>query len=212
MKILLATILMLLVAMFAWAMDSELALFDEAQHANERFEEREIEAWKQIDNQSAQYHQEWKKVYDIDWKRDRLIFIFKLENEPETIDWKNLAWMHPTDSSEKTRNYRSTSQEYKELTAQMEKQISKIRTLKAQLKRRNELYEMNKDTFDKLESGLLSEQQSLQKRMDVLRRVQGQHPAADGLRQDLRLSGLNLRVQRSHRGRFNSRYRGCRFE
>jgi len=112
MKSLFAIILMLLMATLAHAVDSELALFDEAQSADMKFTERENEAWKRIDLQSAQYHLEWRKVYD----------------------------------------------------------------------RRNELYEVNKNIFDNLESDLMSMQQSLQKRMDAVRAIRAQHPAADSLR------------------------------
>lgn len=182
MKSLFAIILTILMATLAYGADSKIALFDESQRADAKFSEKEIEAWTQIDLQSAQYHLEWEKVTAADRKRDRLIFVFKLENDPDTIHWQNLAWIHPGDSSGKTKSYTNTSTEYKGLTAEIENQISRIKTLKDQQKRRNELYEVNKATFDRLEADLISEQLSLQKRMDTVRNLRAQQPAADGHR------------------------------
>lgn len=87
MKAILAILLVMIMSTTAIAMDSEVFIFDEAQSADGRFIDNEIETWKQIDLRSAQYHEEWKKYYDLDRKRKRLVFLYKLQNNPNSIVW-----------------------------------------------------------------------------------------------------------------------------
>jgi hypothetical protein len=154
-------------------MDSEVFIFDEAQSADGRFIDNEIETWKQIDLRSAQYHEEWKKYYDLDRKRKRLVFLYKLQNNPNSIDWSHwMGWTDPIGSEAESESFKKTIPEFEELTAELDSQMKLIKTLRNQLKRRNSFYEKNTDIFNKLEGILTDELMASQKRMDIARKTQ----------------------------------------
>ena len=81
MKTILVILWVLIMSTTAFATDSEIVIFDEAQSAFSRFEDNEINAWKQIDVEIAAFHEDWKKLDSLSRKRNRLIFLHKLQNE-----------------------------------------------------------------------------------------------------------------------------------
>src|SRR3954453_22945623 len=100
MKAILTTLLLMMITTTAIAMDSEMVIFDEAQSAMSRFEDNEIKAWKQIDPQTAAFHEEWKKLNEMTRKRNRLVFLYKLQNNPNSIHWDSWkGWLRPIESS-----------------------------------------------------------------------------------------------------------------
>jgi hypothetical protein len=170
MKTILASLLVLILSTTAIAMDSEIVIFDEAQSAFSRFEDSQIEAWKKIDFQTAVFHEEWKKLNYLSRKRNRLVFLYKLQNEPDKIHWNSWkGWLRPIESSTESETYKETIPEYKEITAAFEKQKAALTARNDLLVKRNTFYGQNKDIFDKLEKTLSEELSALEKRMDKVR-------------------------------------------
>jgi hypothetical protein len=170
MKTILASLLVLILSTTAIAMDSEIVIFDEAQSAFSRFEDSQIEAWKKIDFQTAVFHEEWKKLNYLSRKRNRLVFLYKLRNEPDKIHWNSWkGWLRPIESSTESETYKETIPEYKEITAAFEKQKAALTARNDLLVKRNTFYGQNKDIFDKLEKTLSEELSALEKRMDKVR-------------------------------------------
>ena len=170
MKTILASLLVLILSTTAIAMDSEIVIFDEAQSAFSRFEDSQIEAWKKIDFQTAVFHEEWKKLNYLSRKRNRLVFLYKLRNEPDKIHWDSWkGWLRPIESSTESETYKETIPEYKEITAAFEKQKAVLTARNDLLVKRNTFYGQNKDIFEKLEKTLSEELSALEKRMDKVR-------------------------------------------
>lgn len=173
MKIMLAILLVLMMYTTAIAMDSEIVIFDEGQSAFSRFENNEIEAWKQIDLQTAAFHEEWKKLNYLSRKRNRLVFLYKLQNEPDKIHWDSWkGWLRPIETSTDAESYKETIPEFREITAAFEKQKKALTARDDLLTRRKTFYEKNKDIFKKLEGTLSEELLALEKRMDKVRKSQ----------------------------------------
>jgi len=173
MKSLIAIMFVLIMSSIALAKDSEIVIYDEAQNVISKFEDNEIAAWKQIDLESAHYHEEWKKLYNIDRKRKRLVFMYKLQNSPNSIDWSHwMGWTNPIDSTEESESFKKIIPEFAELSAEFDAQKKRIKTLHNQLKRRNSFYEENISTFNRLEGILTGEILALQKRIDKVREAQ----------------------------------------
>jgi len=175
MKTILASLLVLILSTTAIAMDSEIVIFDEAQSAFSRFEDSQIEAWKKIDFQTAVFHEEWKKLNYLSRKRNRLVFLYKLRNEPDKIHWNSWkGWLRPIESSTESETYKETIPEYKEITAAFEKQKAALTARNDLLVKRNTFYGQNKDIFEKLEKTLSEELLALEKRMDKVRKSKAQ--------------------------------------
>jgi hypothetical protein len=159
----------------AIAKDSEIAIFDEAQRAYARFEDSEIAAWKKIDSQTAAFHEEWQKLNQFTRSRNRLVFLYKLQHEPNKIHWKSWkGWLRPVDSAEESDLYKKIIPEYKEITSVLDKQREVFTAHNDLLVRRNGFYDKNKEIFTKLEKTLSDELATLEKRMDKVRETQAQ--------------------------------------
>ena len=138
MKIILASLLVLVMSTTAIAKDSEIVIFDEAQSAFVRFENNEIAAWKKIDSQTAAFHEEWQKLNILTRNRNRLVFLYKLQNEPNKIHWKSWkGWLRPVDSAAESDLYKKIIPEYKEITSVLDKQKEVLKDHNDLLERRN---------------------------------------------------------------------------
>jgi hypothetical protein len=172
MKTILACLFVLIISTTAHAIDSEIVIFDEAQNAFSRFEDNEIKAWKQIDLSIAAFHEEWKKLNQLSRKRNRLIFLYKLQNEPNKIHWDSWkGWLRPIESATDAETYKKTIPEFREITAAFDKQKEML-ARNGLLVKRNAIYGKNKDIFTKLEKTLSDELLALEKRMDKVRKSQ----------------------------------------
>lgn len=181
MKAILAILLVLIMSTAAIAMDSEIVIFDEAQSAFSRYEDNEIEAWKQIDLQTAAFHEEWKKLNYLSRKRNRLIFLYKLKNEPNKIHWDNWkGWLRPIESSKDSEAFKKIIPEFREITSSFEKQKNILTGRNDLLIRRKTFYDKNKDIFNKLEKTLSEELIALEKRMDKVRKSHAQQNTTPG--------------------------------
>jgi hypothetical protein len=173
MKTILACLLVLIISTTAHAIDSEIVIFDEAQSAFSRFDDNEIKAWKQIDLSIAAFHEEWKKLNQLSRKRNRLIFLYKLQNEPNKIHWDSWkGWLRPIESATDAETFKKTIPEFREITAAFDKQKQMITAQSDLLVKRNTIYGKNKDIFTKLENTLSDELLALEKRMDKVRKSQ----------------------------------------
>lgn len=179
MKTILTILLVLVMSTAAIAVDSEIVIFDEAQSALARFEDNEIEAWKQIDLQTAAFHEEWKKLNHLSRKRNRLVFLYKLQHEPDKIHWDSWkGWLRPIESSTESESYKETIPEFREITSAFEKQRKALTARNDLLVRRNTFYGKNKDVFLALEKTLSGELSALEKRMDNVRKSRAEQNSA----------------------------------
>jgi hypothetical protein len=179
MKIILASLLILIMSAPAIAKDSEITIFDEAQNAFVKFEDSEIAAWKKIDSQTAAFHEEWQKLNNLTRKRNRLVFLYKLQNEPDKIHWKSWkGWLRPVDSAAESDLYKKIIPEYKEITSVLDKQKEVFTAHNDLLVRRNGFYDKNKEVFTQLEKTLSDELSALERRMDKVRESQAQQNTA----------------------------------
>ena len=170
MKTILVILWVLIMSTTAFATDSEIVIFDEAQSAFSRFEDNGIKAWKQIYAEIAAFHEEWKKLDSLSRKRNRLIFLHKLRNEPDKIHWNSWkGWLRPVESAADAESYKETMPEFREITAAFEKQKAVLTARNDLLIKRKSLYDKNKDIFKKLEETLSGELSALEKRMDNVR-------------------------------------------
>jgi hypothetical protein len=173
MKTILAILLVLITSTTALAIDSEIVIFDEAQSAFSRFEDSQIEAWRKIDYQTTVFHEDWKKLNQLSRKRNRLVFLYKLQNEPNKIHWDSWkGWTRPIESATDAETYKKTIPEFRELTAAFDKQKEMLTARNDLLVKRNTFYGKNKDIFDKLEKTLSEDLLALEKRMDKVRKSQ----------------------------------------
>ncbi len=171
MRLIVTILLVLMVAATAMSADSEIAIFDEAQSALSRFEDREIEAWKKIDPQTAKFHEQWKKLNELSRKRNRLVFLYKLQNKPDSIHWDNWkGWLRPIESSAEAESDKKTIPGFAEITDDFERQKKLLTSRSDLLERRNSFYGKNKEVFKKLEEDLTGELSALEKRMDAVRK------------------------------------------
>ncbi len=171
MRLIVTILLVLMIAATAMAADSEIAIFDEGQSALSRFEDKEIAAWKQIDPQTAEFHEKWKKLNELSRKRNRLVFLYKLQHKPDSIHWDSWkGWLRPIESSAEAETFKDKIPGYADITADFERQKKLLTSRSDLLERRTTLYRKNKDTFKKLEDALSEELSALQKRMDAVRK------------------------------------------
>ncbi len=176
MRLIVTILLVLMIAATAMAVDSEIAIFDEGQSALSKFEDNEIKAWKKIDPQTAEFHQQWKKLNELSRKRNRLVFLYKLQNKPDSIHWDTWkGWLRPIESSAEAETFKNKIPGYADVTADFEKQKKLLTARSDLLERRTALYRKNKYTFKKLEDGLSEELSALQKRMDAVRKTHAQN-------------------------------------
>lgn len=179
MKMILASLLVLVMSATAFAKDSEIVIFDEAQNAFARFEDSEIAAWKKIDSPTAAFHEEWQKINRLTRSRNRLVFLYKLQHEPNKIHWKSWkGWLRPVDSAAESNLYKKIIPEYKEITIALDKQREEFTAHNDLLVRRNSFYDKNKEVFTTLEKTLSDELSALEKRMDRVRESQAQQNTA----------------------------------
>lgn len=178
MKATLAILLVLIMSATAYALDSEIVIFDEAQSAFSRFDANEVEAWKQIDSQTAAFHEEWSKLNTLSRTRNRIAFLYKLKNKPDAIHWDNWkGWLRPIESSADSESLKETIPEFKELTVAFEIRKKRFTEHNDLLVRRNSFYDKNKSIFTKLEGNLSDELLALEKRMNNVRKSRVQQDA-----------------------------------
>lgn len=147
--------------------DSELKLFDQAQATMAEYFIAEDSKLSQLDPEVGNYAKERHKLNTTSLELQRLVFVYRQAHAPEEIKW-NDPYNWGFYSTAEYETCKQTIPGFKQLTERLEKQKEFLKSEMQLLKRRNQIYNTNKESFYQLEKCFHDQLMNLQKKMDEL--------------------------------------------
>lgn len=166
------TIIFLLHPIYSIAQEAlEIDFYDRAHAIHRNQEEREANLMTQLDPSTASFYELWLPLQEARKKIERIGFMDKLKNSPESIDWSSTwEWATGFNSSAEEKDYfNNASQSEQQLYQKYLSQKKLMYSQKAPFVARNKTYKQHQEIMGELEENLMSELSNLQCEVDKVK-------------------------------------------